>query len=255
MLNAGTIRIAVALTASLAVHGMLLGLDTGREQSFSCRAPAGKVTFSLVPRQPEPVPAEAGKARKNVKEVVRQVKPVPAAAVKKAEPESAGKGRKQQVPAPADVVPVKRTEPPPDPRPEKRGDTDGAPAEAHPAGREQEKRIPPQDPPAALSGLAGVSGTTGPADVVMARPLYRINPPPPYPLKARRRNLQGTVLLEVAVSAEGTVEQLRIRDSCGHGILDRAALAAVRDWVFEPGSRNGVHVGMTVLVPVRFQLD
>lgn len=97
-------------------------------------------------------------------------------------------------------------------------------------------------------------GETGQPAIVMARPLYRENPPPTYPARARRRNLQGTVVLEVAVSSEGTVDGLEIHESSGHNILDRAALAAVGGWVFEPGRRNGEKVAMAVLVPVRFSL-
>jgi protein TonB len=50
------------------------------------------------------------------------------------------------------------------------------------------------------------------------------------------------------------VEQLLIQATSGHEILDRAALAAVKDWLFEPGQRGGRRVAMKVLVPVRFSL-
>ena len=89
---------------------------------------------------------------------------------------------------------------------------------------------------------------------VEATPLYRVNPPPRYPRLARRRGLEGTVLLEVLVDRNGRVREVRVQTSSGHPILDRAALSGVRDWRFSPGTIDGHPVDMQVLVPVRFQL-
>jgi len=57
--------------------------------------------------------------------------------------------------------------------------------------------------------------------IQQATPLYRINPPPEYPRLARRRGLEGTVLLDVLVDRNGRVCELRIHTSSGHPILDR----------------------------------
>jgi|GEM_PF-1503395 len=99
---------------------------------------------------------------------------------------------------------------------------------------------------------AGAAGTE--ATVVLARPRYRENPSPPYPEQARRRQLEGTVMLEVLVSTEGKVGELIVHGSSGHRPLDEAALQAVRRWLFEPGCRGGVPMAMKILVPVRFDL-
>jgi protein TonB len=88
-----------------------------------------------------------------------------------------------------------------------------------------------------------------------ATPLYRQNPVPEYPLIARRRGYQGTVVLEVLVSRDGKVKELNLSASSGHSVLDRAALASVKGWLFDPGTRGGEKVEMWVKVPVRFQLE
>ncbi len=88
-----------------------------------------------------------------------------------------------------------------------------------------------------------------------ATPLYRINPPPGYPRLARRRGLEGVVLLEVLVDISGKVADLRVDTSSGHAILDRAALKAVRRWRFTPATIDGHRRQMWVKVPVRFQLQ
>jgi protein TonB len=89
---------------------------------------------------------------------------------------------------------------------------------------------------------------------VLAHPLYRENPEPEYPALARRRQQEGTVVIEALVTPEGKVGGLALRQSSGHPLLDEAALKGVKGWRFEPGRRGAVAVAMKVLVPVRFGL-
>ncbi|MBU1710128.1 MAG: energy transducer TonB [Proteobacteria bacterium] len=90
--------------------------------------------------------------------------------------------------------------------------------------------------------------------IQLARPLYKKNPPPKYPASARRNRQEGTVLLEVFVNDRGRVEELKIFRTSSYKALDRVALAAVENWEFEPGLKNGKPVSMWVRVPVRFVL-
>jgi protein TonB len=62
------------------------------------------------------------------------------------------------------------------------------------------------------------------------------------------------VVLAVSVTSDGRVARIEISTGSGHDLLDRAALQAVKDWLFEPGQRAGRKVAMRVLVPVRFSL-
>lgn len=87
-----------------------------------------------------------------------------------------------------------------------------------------------------------------------ARPAYKKNPRPEYPRVARRRRYQGTTLLEVLVGTTGKANDIRVLKSSGFDILDRAAVTAVKSWLFEPGMREGERVEMWVRVPIRFQL-
>jgi protein TonB len=92
------------------------------------------------------------------------------------------------------------------------------------------------------------------ATVIMATPRYNQNPPPAYPRSARKRGNEGTVVLEVFVTPDGRVGDLKILQSSSHPQLDKSALKAVRTWLFEPGRRGDATVAMWVRVPVRFQL-
>jgi len=93
------------------------------------------------------------------------------------------------------------------------------------------------------------------SDVVReAAPLYKTNPPPEYPRMARRRGLEGVVTIEAKIDPHGTVAELRIFAGSGHALLDKAALKAVRNWRFSPGTVGGRAQAMWVKVPVRFEL-
>lgn len=94
-----------------------------------------------------------------------------------------------------------------------------------------------------------------PAQVLReARPMYRTNPSPHYPRLARKRGYEGTVVLEVLVDPSGRVKDLQVFKSGGYAILDKAAVASVKDWLFEPGMRGDEKVEMWVKIPIRFQL-
>jgi protein TonB len=75
-----------------------------------------------------------------------------------------------------------------------------------------------------------------------------------YPTAARRRGIEGRVLLEVAVDADGRAVAVRVAESSGHRLLDEAALRAVRDWRFTPARQDGRAVAAKVRVPVTFRL-
>jgi protein TonB len=91
--------------------------------------------------------------------------------------------------------------------------------------------------------------------IQLARPLYKQNPSPKYPRRARKLGYQGVVILEVLVNDNGKVNDIKILESSGHKILDKAAVSSVKRWMFEPGTRNGEKVKMWVRIPIRFKLN
>ncbi len=101
---------------------------------------------------------------------------------------------------------------------------------------------------------------TPPSPVVLdAEPDYRAdylnNPRPPYPMVARRMGYHGKVILNVEVLAEGKAGQVLLHQSCGHDILDNAAVQTVKTWRFTPARRLGQPVTQWFLVPIRFSLE
>jgi periplasmic protein TonB len=53
--------------------------------------------------------------------------------------------------------------------------------------------------------------------------------------------LQGDVIVEITIDAEGNVSQTKLLQGVGHGI-DEKVIAAARAWHFQPATRNGVAV-------------
>lgn len=77
---------------------------------------------------------------------------------------------------------------------------------------------------------------------------------PRYPVAAARRGAEGTVMLEIAVGANGVPTDIGYAQRSGDPDLDRAARTAALDWRFRPAMHDGRAVASTVKVPVRFVL-
>ncbi|MBI2835350.1 MAG: energy transducer TonB [Acidobacteria bacterium] len=76
---------------------------------------------------------------------------------------------------------------------------------------------------------------------------------PDYTEEARHKSIEGEVVLEIVVRRDGSVGDVRLVQSLGHG-LDRRAMEAVRQWRFAPARRRGTPVDVMVEVAVEFKL-
>ncbi len=125
--------------------------------------------------------------------------------------------------------------------------------------------VPSEEPAPAVKEVAPLAAqdASPPSPVVLdAEPdypdykaSYLNNARPPYPLVARRMGFQGKVILNVEVLAEGKAGQVLLQQSCGHEILDNAALQTVKTWKFSPARRFGQPVTQWFLVPIKFSLE
>ncbi|MGE5493507.1 MAG: energy transducer TonB [Actinomycetota bacterium] len=123
--------------------------------------------------------------------------------------------------------------------------------------------VAPAEAPPSSQPMAAVA-TPAPAVVpAPAAPLepprfaaaYLANPPPPYPVSARRRGIEGEVRLEARISPAGQAQEVRVIASAGDLSLDEAAQEAVRHWRFEPARRGSQAVEAWVSIPVVFRLN
>jgi protein TonB len=83
---------------------------------------------------------------------------------------------------------------------------------------------------------------------------YLNNPKPAYPALAKRMGMEGTVMLKVLVSREGTALKVEVAHSSGYETLDKAAAEAVKNWRFVPSRKGDFSVDEWVQVPIAFRL-
>jgi protein TonB len=76
--------------------------------------------------------------------------------------------------------------------------------------------------------------------------------PPSYPPLAQHMNVQGSVVLEALIAADGSVQNLR--KLSGPAILATAAQQAVRGWKFKPVFQNGMAVETKATITVNFSI-
>jgi TonB family protein len=87
----------------------------------------------------------------------------------------------------------------------------------------------------------------------VSAPRLIYDPEPEYSDEARKQKYQGMVLLQVVVGEDGRARDVRVAQSVGLG-LDEKALEAVRQWRFEPGRLEGRAVAVVVNIQVNFRL-
>lgn len=73
-----------------------------------------------------------------------------------------------------------------------------------------------------------------------------------YPLLAQHMNVQGSVVLQAVIGADGMIQNLRVLS--GPSILTAAAQQAVRDWHFKPYLQNGQPVETKARITVNFSI-
>ncbi|MBV8903384.1 MAG: energy transducer TonB [Acidobacteriia bacterium] len=85
----------------------------------------------------------------------------------------------------------------------------------------------------------------------MARLVKRIEPV--YAAIAKQARVSGTVELTGIIGADGRIRELRVLR--GHPLLAKAALDAVRQWIYEATLLNGEPVEVIAPVTVTFRLN
>jgi len=266
-------RLLLAAGLALTIHGILLGAEPGWIKKKVLHKPRPRVvTLTLSYYQPErpqvkpalkkqkiypkeTVPVIKKKERKHIPKQKtpkkspqpRKKTPKPKKALAPQKPaKTFTQSKKENVPRVPDTAPPPlKSQPFPEPEPPK---------------VVEELFEPWEDVTEDIFEKKGIEEKTRivsipPAQVLReARPMYRTNPSPHYPRLARKRGYEGTVVLEVLVDFNGTVKNLQVFKSGGYAILDKAAVASVKDWLFEPGMRGDEKVEMWVKIPIRFQL-
>ena len=120
----------------------------------------------------------------------------------------------------------------------------GSPAIAPPTPSERPVAAAPAASAAPIRVRQG--GLVKPAVVV-----HRVEPQ--YPEMARKMRVAGVVELEGVIGTDGRLRELRVVN--GHPLLARAALEAVRQWIYAPTTLNGDPVEVIAPITVTFRLN
>jgi protein TonB len=122
-----------------------------------------------------------------------------------------------------------------------------------PVIREREKAPPEEDTP---EEAAAPKPTLPTAISRAAAPAVEDGYEFDYPRLARRYNYEGTVVLEVTVSAEGKVLDVALKASSGYACLDKSAQRQMWNVPFTPAlTRAGLPMESTVEQVVNFTLE
>lgn len=88
-----------------------------------------------------------------------------------------------------------------------------------------------------------------------------VNPPriiyktiPDYPTKSVENLEQGIVVVSALIQKNGKVSEVRLEKSSGYELLDKSAMDAVSQWIFEPASLSNQITEAWFKIPIRFQL-
>jgi len=85
-------------------------------------------------------------------------------------------------------------------------------------------------------------------EAARARLVHTVNPV--YPPEALAQKLHGAVVLQALVGRDGSVEDLKIVR--GYFVLGRAAIAAVKQWRFQPYTLNGHAAATQTVITINF---
>ena len=72
-----------------------------------------------------------------------------------------------------------------------------------------------------------------------------------YPRKARVMRLQGVTVVQFVIAADGSLTELELFETSPHGILDKAALRAVKE---AQGAWGSPAKTVRLRFPIRFEL-
>lgn len=252
-----TARVALAVAGALALTAIAVVTPVPRVAAAPLAAVA---TFEATPAAATPIPAAADAA--GVDLIAR------AATDAQAAPESIGLAPTAMFDAPAPLRPSTADDVALDPvgvRDESR--TNDAPGRTMPTALDAS--VSAFDANSALGvGLRAAALAAPPADVADARArTYRSDTPglvapapvrmmrPRYTNAAMRERIAGRVLVEAVVGTDGRVVDATVIESLDAAFgLDEAAIDAVRQSVFRPGSLDGAPVPVAITMELAFAI-
>ncbi len=79
--------------------------------------------------------------------------------------------------------------------------------------------------------------------------------PPIYPLRAKRRGIEGWVKVRFLVDEQGTVSSIRVIEARPKNIFEKSVFTCVKKWRFHPGTVEGMPVSVWMETTIKFELE
>lgn len=79
--------------------------------------------------------------------------------------------------------------------------------------------------------------------------------PMEYPASARKKRINGYVVVNLLIDTDGSIEAAKVLQSSPPGVFDTAALSGIRSWRFSPGKYKGRPVKVWAKQKVRFDFN
>ncbi|HUA17002.1 MAG TPA: TonB family protein [Verrucomicrobiae bacterium] len=178
-----------------------------------------------------------------------------------AKPQAAPLATRPSIPAPAPVLKKHSAEPAPAAKPQEPASgivasnrTALPPLDVEVVTGDKHSRLHPGNPAANLEISNGTPAGVA-TNAAEREPLSTsVNTPDgsAYPLLAPQMKVQGSVVLQAIISADGNIEDLRVL--AGPPILTDAAQQAVRQWRFKPVLEKGQPVETQAKITVNFNI-
>lgn len=222
-----------AIVLSLLVHGLLwlkpADMPLGDERVANAERTTTRVTFRAQAAPPDMSPAVQPPREPQTKPVVEEMpKPKP--------------------------LPKPKSEKPPKPTPKPTQRAEKQPV-AEPVDKQPEAHaeVAPQTQEQPATGMIAEQALSPAArDAYLQQLLAHIETNKQYPRAARRRHIEGVVMVSFELLADGSYRGLTV--SGGHGLLDAAAEDAVKDSVPMPVPPKGMKIPLQVQFEMVFTL-
>jgi TonB family protein len=111
-----------------------------------------------------------------------------------------------------------------------------------------------ETPPTAAPTITPVETPKIASGPGMDQPVAILSQPrPSYTQEARKKRVEGTVVLEVVLRADGSIGTVSVVSGLPNGLSEQA-IAAARNVKFVPAQKNGVAVSTVVQLEYNFRL-
>ena len=79
--------------------------------------------------------------------------------------------------------------------------------------------------------------------------------PPIYPMRAKRKGIEGWVEAEMLISEDGYVEKVTVLNAAPKNVFEKSAINCTSAWRFTGGTVSGVPVKTRAVITLRFNLE